>query len=239
MNGWTFAQNRQLQKVTIKARNFSEFGPSAFIQNNNLRQMICLSLTPPTFSSIAPLSSNTFSNMTLYVPYGTVGIYQATDAWSYYIGVGMRIEELVYDIADNIYVKIEGYSGSNNPYIVDPTNPSWGINYVGTLVESGEYAGYYSFNGIVGVTDYKPLEIRDGSISGTKIADITLKYDETVYDVNYVLGMSTLQTNSKRGGSMLLSASDNTQDVVSQAEYDRLKCEVNSLKIKLDKLLKI
>ena len=51
--------------------------------------------------------------------------------------------------------------------------------------------------------------------------------------------MSTLQTNSKRGESMLLSASDNTQDVVSQAEYDRLKCEVNSLKIKLDKLLKL
>jgi len=85
---------------------------------------------------------------------------------------------------------------------------------------------------LVDVTDNKPLEIRDGSITGEKVGDINLRYEDTEYTVNHVLG-AALQTR----GVVKLGASQDIGNLVTQAEYDRLKCDVNSLKIKMNKLL--
>ena len=92
---------------------------------------------------------------------------------------------------------------------------------------------------MVGVTDNKPLEIRDGNITGEKIGDISLRYEDMVYTVNQILGMNTPFT---RGGvtvtkSPILGNSNEFENLVTQSEYDRLKCDVNSLKIKMNKLL--
>ena len=93
---------------------------------------------------------------------------------------------------------------------------------------------------MVGVTDNKPLEIRDGSISGEKIGDISLRYENMVYTVNQILGMNISFTKSNNvtiTKSPILGNSNEFENLVTQAEYDRLKCDVNSLKIKMNKLL--
>lgn len=233
---WEFASNYNLRSVLLKSRDSMFFGARPF-NNVPISTMISLTLNPISVN-MDYKDSNNFGGMTLYVPYGMVEQYEAQSSWQYYIGKGMQIQELTYDIDDNIYVKIDGYH-ENNPYIVDPENPSWGTSYIGTLVESGDYAGYYSFNGIVGVTDNKPLEIRDGSISGNKVCDITLRYEETVYEVEriYGLGVSATQNTNSFTRGVVLSAPQEPDNIVTQAEYDRLKCDVNSLKIKMNKLL--
>ena len=232
---WEFANCNSLKEVTIMARDFRSIGKRPF-NYVELETMRILSLTKPSIET-STMESNIFSGMTLYVPYDMASEYEADVNWMYYVNQGMQIRELTFDVDDNIYVKINGYHGEN-PYIVDPNNAMWGINYVGTLITSGEYEGYYSFNGIVNVVDNKPLEIRDGNISGTKIANIRLRLDEEVYDVDYVLGV-----NATRGvfskSSILGSGTEIEQieGMVTQADYDRLKCDVNSLKIKMNKLL--
>lgn len=93
----------------------------------------------------------------------------------------MQVQELVFNRTD-IYVKISGYTGTI-PYLVDPDNLAWGSNYAGSLVTGGKYDGYYWFSGVNNITDNKPLEIREGSTSGTKVADISLRYENVSYDV--------------------------------------------------------
>ena len=224
---WEFANCNSLRNVIITSRNFEMIGARPF-RNVPLSSMVILSNRVPSIDG-QYLDTNYFSGMTLSVPYGMVSSYEANANWSHYKAQGMRIQEFAYDIDNNIYVKIENYNGTN-PYIVDPEDASWGVSYVGTLVTSGEYEGYYSFNGLVGVIDSKPLEIRDGSITGAKVTDITLKYDVSVYELSQTFGMMS----STRA---LSSKAPETETSVSQADYDRLKCDVNTLKIKLNKLL--
>lgn len=225
---WEFALDMNIRNVTIKSRDFRLFGARPF-NMVPISKMILLSLVVPGFE-LDKLDSNKFGGMALYVPYGMVSQYEADDTWLQYMAQGMTIQELTFDVEDYIYVKLDGYSGEN-PYIVDPTNSSWGTNYIGTLETSGDYAGYYKFTGLIGVTDNKPLEIRDGSISGPKIADISIRYEDVVYDLDYILGTGRVLS------TRALSTSSIQDNVVSQAEYDRLKCDVNSLKIKMNKLL--
>ena len=127
-----------------------EIGTGALYGLTNLTTLYCNATTPPTVSR-ATFNTATYTNCTLYVPYGSVSTYKAKSYWKSFniAGVG-TVDDLRYKfIEDGETLTAEVIEGDYSS-LTSVTIPSWVLLDNKVYVVKG--IGDNAFNGYTGLT---------------------------------------------------------------------------------------
>lgn len=128
---FSFCDN--LNVVTIPA-SVTQIGEKAFNGNDNLNVVVSYITEPNAIADDVFMNNNDFTNATLYVPFGTKAIYEATDGWKNFKNI-VELNAKVGDVTGDGNVSKDDIKEVET-VILEPSeefNPNMDVNHDGVV----------------------------------------------------------------------------------------------------------